>query len=1101
MGTVDLKKLLLGTSLFISASAFAVATPAYAQETSDDDAVEVIEEDEAEENADSGDTVVVTGSRIKRNSFNSISPLQVISGEISRDIGLIDPANILQESTVATGQQIDSTFQGFVLDNGPGSSTLNLRGLGASRTLNLINGRRVAPAGVEGAPSTPDLNLLPGTLIERFDILLDGASSVYGSDAIAGVSNAILRTDFDGLELEFFGDASIYGGSNFTVSGAWGRNNDRGFFGVGGEYTQSSEVQLADRPFTDGCDTNYEIDENGQIRTVDLFDNFSLGQTTTPCKRTALAGRIIAGDFGSVYFDPSRDNGYLPNFSETSQFGVPVDIDANGVTDINFFDYSLNGQDLDASLFPKFSRFSIMGYGEYTFDGDKNLTPFFEALYSRRETEASGGPAQLFPNVPGLNPFNPCNPGAAGGVDCGLAYDALLTNPNFVQSFSDFFNDDTRNPQGTNNCFGLGNAGLCTPANFGLLSGPVGAIDVLPVISVRGDRSEVETELAQTRIVAGLRGDLPGLNWRSLNDFSFEVAATYSYSDGTSRRDGIREDRLNLALGSNDTDLSDGVATPCVDSSGMLDASVTAGCVPVNIFAPSLYANLRGDFATAAERNYLFDSRDFDTTYTQTVLSAFLTGDVFELPAGEVAIVLGAEYRIDDIDSQPDDIARDGLFFGFFSDGGARGDKSISEVYGEIELPLLANNTFASELTLNLSGRVTDDEFAAETAETYSAKLAWRPIDNVLIRATTGTSFRAPNLRELFLQNQSGFGNISDPCAVPLNAIDPLNGGYNPALDQRDQIILANCVAAGLDPTTLGAGGNGVFSTEIATGGSLTLTPETSDTYSIGIVYDQDLFDAFDLSVAVDYYDIEIANTVIQPGGQFIVNDCFVLQPNQTSTFCNRINRNADGTLNFIDGGFINRDQETASGVDINIIYQQELTLFQRPVDITVDVRANHVEERTTTFTNADGRTDFDTFQGEPGFPDWNGIATFRADFDNYRFTWSTRYIGETEQDSDFVDPFGNVTGDPATANTCLGPTLGDVNCRDVGFLEDYYVHSTSLFYRGETWTIGGGIRNVLDTDPPQVDGSEITAINNTPIGLGYNLNGRTFFLNVSKQF
>ena len=148
--------------------------------------------------------VVVTGSRIKKSTFTSISPLQIISSEVSREAGLIDPADILQESSAATGRQIDTSFVGFVLDNGPGASTLSLRGLGTGRTLLLINGRRVGPGGVEGAPTSPDLNLLPGGLIQRYDLLLDGASSVYGSDAVGGVTNVILRSDFDGWEADMY---------------------------------------------------------------------------------------------------------------------------------------------------------------------------------------------------------------------------------------------------------------------------------------------------------------------------------------------------------------------------------------------------------------------------------------------------------------------------------------------------------------------------------------------------------------------------------------------------------------------------------------------------------------------------------------------------------------------------------------------------------------------------------------------------------------------------------------------------------------------------------------------------------------------------------
>ena len=145
--------------------------------------------------------VVVTGSRLKRTTFESISPLQIVNAEISREAGLVDAAEIIQTSTSSADVQIDLTFSGFVLDNGPGASTANLRGLSPNRTLILLNGRRMAPGGVEGAPSNPDLNLIPGSLIAQYDFLLDGASSVYGSDAIAGVVNVKLRKDFNGFEV------------------------------------------------------------------------------------------------------------------------------------------------------------------------------------------------------------------------------------------------------------------------------------------------------------------------------------------------------------------------------------------------------------------------------------------------------------------------------------------------------------------------------------------------------------------------------------------------------------------------------------------------------------------------------------------------------------------------------------------------------------------------------------------------------------------------------------------------------------------------------------------------------------------------------------
>lgn len=201
-------------ALVISAPAFAQdAEPA--QEEEGEEAVSV--STDAKGRTEQG-AIVVTGSRIVRDTYSSISPLQVLTTENQQAVGAFDPAQILQRSVAAAGTQIDATFNGFVLDNGPGSQTVNLRGLDPSRTLLLVNGRRLSPSGVEGAPTSPSINLIPGTLVDRFDILTDGASSIYGSDAVAGVINVILRKDFNGLEIQGVGDVNPQGQGRTTPS-------------------------------------------------------------------------------------------------------------------------------------------------------------------------------------------------------------------------------------------------------------------------------------------------------------------------------------------------------------------------------------------------------------------------------------------------------------------------------------------------------------------------------------------------------------------------------------------------------------------------------------------------------------------------------------------------------------------------------------------------------------------------------------------------------------------------------------------------------------------------------------------------------------------
>jgi iron complex outermembrane receptor protein len=190
--------------------------------------IEAVAEESAEANLGPVEEIVVTGSRLRSSTYTSISPLQIIDAEFQREVGLINADEILQNSTNAGGQQIDLSFNGFVLDNGPGSSTVSLRGLGANRTLLLMNGRRLSPSGVEGAPSSPSVNLVPRLMIQRYENLLDAASSIYGSDAIAGATNIITKKDFDGLQLEVFsGQYDRAGGDNATIGAAWGFNTER----------------------------------------------------------------------------------------------------------------------------------------------------------------------------------------------------------------------------------------------------------------------------------------------------------------------------------------------------------------------------------------------------------------------------------------------------------------------------------------------------------------------------------------------------------------------------------------------------------------------------------------------------------------------------------------------------------------------------------------------------------------------------------------------------------------------------------------------------------------------------------------------------------
>jgi iron complex outermembrane receptor protein len=1160
-------KALTGLAGSVSGLALLVSAPAWAQETTtgpviaadgtcavdaegspiagDPDCADVTTG--AAASSSQGGAIVVTGSRVKQPStYNSISPLQVLTAEASRDVGEFDPVQVLQRSPAAAGQQIDATFGGFVLDNGPGSQTLNLRGLGADRTLLLLNGRRLAPAGVEGAPTNPSINLLPGSLIARYDLLLDGASSVYGSDAIAGVGNVILRKDFKGLEL--YGEGSYNpggGGNDYTVSAAWGKTFDRGFFGIGAEYAFRDKVTLGDRSFFSDCEEHLEIDQNGDRHSIDLRSdalirnrNPAIGTPPGACKTVNLTGRIFieATNYGSVYFNGfngGQGNTFIPGFTENSLGGRDLDTNGDGLVDVDFQERNADF-DPTAVLINQQKVYNVMSYGEYSLGGSMNITPFYEANFSRTEVRnPNAGAFQVFPYVPANNVTNPCN---------------FVSNPNGV--------DCRRAENMRRAASGIPGAPLST----GFI------LPVEPIFAIRGDRSNINVDQNQYRGVLGVKGDLPFI----APDWSFEVSGVYSKAKGTSNRRGIREDKLALALGIDPTADFDGdgvfdndgdgiaddyqelplggvfggpVITPCTGALANPSAAMpdlAQGCVPVNLFAPSVIGTPIGDFATAAERNYVFGDRIFKTTYTQWLVNAYATGNLFKLPdGGDVAMVVGAEYREDKINSRPDLVASNGLLIAFFNDLGAVGKKHVKEAFAELDIPFFLGKPAAEEVRLNVSGRLTDDQFYG-TNETYSIKFGWRPIEQVLLKMSYGTSFRAPNLRENFLRGQSGFLTLIDPCAVPQAAFQPgPNGGpnvYQPALETRDSATLANCTREGRDPTRVGIDPQGLntigtTSTEISTGGTLDLDAEESTSFTTGAAFADD-WGPFSVNLNANYYNIQIRGAIVEPSSQFIINDCFTRQDGIRSPFCDRITASDQAVNRFlisdIQGGFINFNKEQVRGLDFNANFGYDLQVGTRTVELGLNLQANKLIERTTDFIDDTGVLTTDRDQGEFGFPTWTGRATFTAAVDKLTFTWQTRYIGPVEQQEDGIDAFSDAFGFGPDGNrvdadmngvsdffsdTCLGMgsrtgtalngrVAGDnLFCRDVGFAGKYFTHSASLKYTEENWEARIGVSNIFDRAPPRVDGDEVFSVANIPIGNGYDLDGREFFGSVRYKF
>lgn len=1052
------------------------AAPAFAQQADDeddDDQPVTLQEEAAQEAEQDEDRIVVTGSRIARSTFSSPSPLQVVDTDDARRAGLIDAASIVQRTSVASGQQFDQTFTGQVTDSGPGSSTVSLRGLDAERTLVLFNGRRVAPAGVRGAPTRPDLSLIPTALVERFDILTDGASSVYGSDAVAGVVNVITRSEFDGFEVDtFYSQPEPGGGVERRVSIATGASNSRGYVGFGFEYYTRDEVRRGERKDT-FCERDVEVNpETGEIREIcqqNSFGNMFLdpaaifGAPGYPGLGPDFATVLFDFDDGSGFFNlPANNQPFGPGDGDLVQnpdgtYSVPPgrdpnsnpctgDFDACGLGSRWLYDprYNANSGQDEFDLIQGVTRFSAYTNGQYDLDLWGNAEVFFEALHSVRTQEIFAGRNQIFPSIDPGNPF-------------------VEDDPVLSQTVA---------------------------AQFGI------PLIWLPIID--NTAGPINLDVSATRGVLGLRGDfddvLPaGAVQFGNDDFGISLAnwtwdfyGSHDRNVGIDTQETLNEERVSAAL-NNVTREPDGTFS-CSSVESDLFAFITAEeCVPLDITDPEIYitGDLPQDFL-----DYASGLASTRTIIEQSLFQGTVAGDLAYLPAGTVPLVLGVEYRKDRIVTENSFLITSGAGTGR-NETDTIGDTITSEFFLETEVPILTGLPFAEELTITGAARYTDEENFGDLW-TYRVQGLYRPTDWLTLRSTYGTTFRAPNLREQFLGGQQSFGSaFADPCvSSTFNGLDP----------EEQARVRENCDLQGADVDTLGQGG--ATTIPVISGGFRDLEAETSESISAGIIAEQPVFDSFDFRVAVNYFSIEIEDSIEEPTLGLILNACLIESEQLNSPFCSLIERNSnpsDPSRNFIsqiNSGFVNVGLIETDGLDFNVQASTDFVVFGEQLDLALNGVATYImSNRRDIFAEQD-TAPIESFRGEYANPLWQGNWTGTAAWRDLELSWTGRYIGEWADD-DIDDVRETPIVDAET-----GITFFEAGFRDVEEAEDKIYHDFSLTYARDTWEVTGGVRNAFDEQAPIVSRSEgIPNSANVVIGGGYDLFGRTFFASVTKAF
>ncbi len=1001
-----------------------------AQDAQDSSADAVVEE------------IIVTGSRIRRDTFSSAAPMETVLTETAPARGITDLASLLHTTTVAMGSpQLTSSIsaasstESFVAKRGGlGASTLSIRGLGANRTLLLLNGRRVGPSGIEGSVSSFDLNAIPLAAIERVEVLKDGASSIYGSDAIAGVVNIITKKD-DGATFDaFISQPEDSGGEQYRLSGSWGKTFDRGRFRVTADYSKQEILSRGDRDYFK-CDEDYVFEVgSGLGKRADLInpitDQFFCDGTTWGhvwvydyAADVGGAGDGTSNATRPVYLLQYDYDGDLtaagvapqapatnPNHMTIPQGWFPVSQGDPLSNSVESSDHPLHDT---TTLSPENETITLFLEGEYNISD--NVTAYAEILLNRRET----------------------------------------TDEGFTQVWTYIYNYDSADWGG----FGGGGA-PSDPFSVGW----TGAQWLSPLaISDHGDQS---VTVDYTRFAAGLTGEmqssfLEGWNW----DLSFQ----YSFSDGEYVDDQILEDSLQLPYFRSGS---------CV---GQTTSISNRPCVDIQWLDPDF---LNGNWPQNYQ-DFIYGVDVGNTEYTQWSVEGFITGDIFEMPAGTAAAAFGFHYREDEIEDTPGQIVLAGNAWQGASAGITAGDDTTVALFAEVDLPLLADKTLVDRLDFTGSVRYTDVDSFNDSETTYKVGLNWALAPEFRVRSTFGTSFRTPALYELHLADAtSGISaRNADPC---------INWASNVALGNITQRTADNCAADGLPPDHIATVGPDVFTG----GGAGVLTAETSEAFTFGAVW-QPAFT--ELSISVDYFDILVEDQVDVIGGQRIVEGCYESAFFPNEPLCDLFDRDPPSAalpnaITEIRDSFINVAKQQIRGMDIAA---QWVTEVGRIGALTVDTQWTlNFEDTVALFDETE-----EDLSGEAGHPETVGRLNFTLDRDAWSFFYGINYIGETDN----FASFGRNTVSYVFGSDSAAPGGGTIVEIDLE-AEDTVYHSLSASYSFDDGLIARlGIANVFDEQPPRMTnqgtGNEVTVVGQVAFYSQYDLLGRRWFLNLSMDF
>ncbi|WP_322403800.1 TonB-dependent receptor plug domain-containing protein [Massilia luteola] len=834
--------------------------------------------------ADAMQRVEVTGSRIRQVDLETAQPVQVMTQEQIQKTGLVTVGDILNNLSAA-GTPAFSKGSTLTSNREQGGQYINMRNLGANRLLVLVNGKRWT----QTVAGYTDMSTIPASLIERIDVLKDGASSIYGSDAIAGVVNVILKKTMHG------GLASVYDGQNEQGDGrrkdyalAWGTGDDKADMMFGLTYTEDGVVWAKDRDVTataygpNHLNAGFGASPWGRIRQVSAS-----GGAGGFNKILNHTGSYLGDGTGSNARDPDDYHNY-------------AGADADTFNSSNQMMYTSPTR--LASIFTKGS-IALPHAMRFT------ATAMFADRASSREV-------------------------------AGYPLNSMTQSkyPVYIDK------DDYYNPYGNQ----VAGAGKGVDLFFYRRT-----IEV-PRVTDNGNRT--------LHVDAGLEGAVGVLG----KVWNWNVGYNHSAITGSVRSAG----NLNLL------NLKKALGPSFMNAAGTVQCGTAASPIPLADCVP--FDILGGPSAsTPAALNYVMSNGQ--ATYGSTVDSATadVTGDLFDLPAGAVGMAAGLEHRSVSGYDRPGQFEQSG-YSTDLAGNATVGKYTVREAYLEFNVPLLKNKPFAQLLSVDVASRYSDYSNFGTTTNS-KASVMWKPIRDLLARATYAQGFRAPTLSDTFGGGQQAYDAYLDAC----------DSKYGEAA--RNPAVAARCAAAGVPAgfrqlnqagSPVPAGGAQTPVPFNAGAGNGAVQPETATTKTFGLVYSPGWLNG--ASIALDWFDIHVRNRITGVTATYEINQCYV---DGVQAFCDKIKRDpATGMISTLARGNANLGELQTRGVDLTFAYRFPRTAFGQ-----LSVRSESTY--TDTFRiKSTATSDWENDAGEFTYNRVKSNLTLDWNLGNWSATLASRY-------------------------------------------------------------------------------------------------------------